>query len=388
MQAVSPRSFGLRRVPPAALAPAEPELPLLAALQARLGIWRDTLSEYRDTLREHRNDLDVWIAVIAVKYPRVFSFCFSLPYLLALDPASLGRVAARTVTRGLSLLRKTRSLFARIEWKPRYRRLEPEFQPLPPAETISGALVRVLAYVGGIAVISIIAAELLRTAPVVAASHNDVTAPIRADWITVDKPFPAFHLGLPGFAEEGHYTIRRHADGGGRKDIMAWGEPGLSLRYVMMEIYRPGSEFTGFGDVVHEIGVRSPELGPMVAPRASLPLRSKFGPAATVDFAIGRFGGGHCVGFMRTSEEPRLQITGLSCNMDLLVDREAITCALDRLTLMSAGSHPDVARLFAHAELKRSFCGQREPLMYATPKRPGDTGNISNLNLRGRAAAR
>ena len=36
------------------------------------------------------------------------------------------------------------------------------------------------------------------------------------------------------------------------------------------------------------------------------------------------------------------------------------------------GSDPEIAKLFAHAEQKRNFCGQRDPLLYATPKRPAD----------------
>ena len=91
---------------------------------------------------------------------------------------------------------------------------------------------------------------------------------------------------------------------------------------------------------------------------------------------------------MRTFNGPRVQIGGLSCNMNLLVDRSAVSCALDRLTLMSAGSDPDIARLFARAELKRNFCGMRDHLLYATPKRPGDVAQVTEPKprLRGRFA--
>jgi hypothetical protein len=44
------------------------------------------------------------------------------------------------------------------------------------------------------------------------------------------------------------------------------------------------------------------------------------------------------------------------------------TCALDRLTLLSAGSEPKVGALFAEVELHRSFCGQRDPILAETPK--------------------
>jgi hypothetical protein len=55
---------------------------------------------------------------------------------------------------------------------------------------------------------------------------------------------------------------------------------------------------------------------------------------------------------------------------------------------MSAGSDPDIARLFAQAELKRNFCGLRDHLLYATPKRPGDATQLSEPKprLRGRFA--
>jgi hypothetical protein len=43
------------------------------------------------------------------------------------------------------------------------------------------------------------------------------------------------------------------------------------------------------------------------------------------------------------------------------------TCALDRLTLLSAGSEPKVGALFAEAELHRSFCSQRDPILAETP---------------------
>ena len=48
--------------------------------------------------------------------------------------------------------------------------------------------------------------------------------------------------------------------------------------------------------------------------------------------------------------------------------QSTLACALDRLTLLSAGSEPKVGALFAQAELNRSFCGQRDPLLAATPK--------------------
>ncbi len=122
--------------------------------------------------------------------------------------------------------------------------------------------------------------------------------------------------------------------------------------------------------------------------RSCMPIPSKFGPFQTFEFAIGPFGGYNCIGFVRAFDNPRVQIGGLSCNMNLLVDRKTISCALDRLTLMSAGSDPDIAKLFAHAEQKRHFCGQRDPLLLCDAETSGRRDQLvsAKLRLRGRIA--
>lgn len=228
------------------------------------------------------------------------------------------------------------------------------------------------------------AAELFQSAAVVAA----VQPAERPDWLTIERPAPAFEAHLPELSEEVRYVIQRHTRGGGRKDIISFGEPGRSVRYVMLEIYRPGTELSHFADSPSEIASRAGALGPAGAVRVSLPIETKFGRMATVDFAVGHFGGGHCVGFVRNFNMPRLQIVGISCNMDMIVDRSAVTCMLDRLTLLSSGSDQKVAEIFARAEVNRKFCGQRDPLMYATPKRPGSSDSAVSLKLRGSLASR
>ena len=50
------------------------------------------------------------------------------------------------------------------------------------------------------------------------------------------------------------------------------------------------------------------------------------------------------------------------------IEQSILACALDRLTLLAAGSEPKLGALFAQAELNRSYCGQRDPILAATPK--------------------
>lgn len=248
---------------------------------------------------------------------------------------------------------------------------------------LQGTFVRLLAYLCGIAALALLTAEVFRSGPVVAAIEP---AP-KSEWIDVTRPHAAFELINPDVSDyEANYAIRRHNLGGGRKDSLTWGEPGRSARYVMIEIYRPGGEIERFDDPANEIAARAGELGPAGAVKGSLPIDTKFGRAAAVEFTIGRFGIGHCIGFVHRFDAPRLQIAGISCSMDSIVDRGTIACSLDRLTLLSSGNDIKVAELFARAEVNRTFCGQRDPLLAATPKRPHAGANP--FKLRGRLSAR
>lgn len=252
------------------------------------------------------------------------------------------------------------------------------------AHELRQTFVRFVAYAGAVGALIYAAAQFLEPPPVAASAELAV----RPDWVAVAKPYPAFQLALPDFGEEARYAILRHADGGGRKDVMTFGEAGRSLRYAMVEIYRPGSELDRLASVPSEIAARARELGPAGEVRASLPIDTKFGPVATAEFAIGRFGVGHCIGFMLAEAEPRLQLSGLACAANQIVSRKAVACMLDRLTLISAGSDPEIAKYFAQAELKRDFCGQRDPLLYATPKREGARSPDRFTGLRGPVSLR
>lgn len=247
---------------------------------------------------------------------------------------------------------------------------------------IGATAVRVGAYIGALVALALLAQEVFRTAPVAA-----VEPQLRPDWVQIERPAAAFQAILPELGDEGRYTIKRHERGGGRKDIITFGEPGRTTRYVMLEIYRPGEETPDFSDAVSEIAARAEDFAPPEAVHASFPIDTKFGAIDTADFPASR-AGGQCVGFVRSFTAPRLQLAGLSCNMDTLVDRAALACILDRLTLLTSGSDPKVAGVFARAEVNRKFCGQRDPLMYATPKRPGSNEAAVPLKLRGSFASR
>ena len=82
-----------------------------------------------------------------------------------------------------------------------------------------------------------------------------------------------------------------------------------------------------------------------------------------------------------------MQLAGWYCSAGReVVDRSTLACLLDRLTLVNGDQK--FAELFAHAEVKRTFCGQRSPILAATPEREGQIAptRITKLKsaLRGR----
>jgi hypothetical protein len=232
-------------------------------------------------------------------------------------------------------------------------------------EELPAALVRILAYVGATAVLSIAAAHIFQSP----SAMGPITI-VHSPWIEIERPFPAFALSIPEAANAPfHYAIQRHAEGGGRKDILELGEPDSVSPYLQVEIYRPGDEIRRFADPKATIAALASALGPATLQRAAEPLASKFGPLTIVTFDTTKGVPRHCIAFVRNYDDPMLQLSGWFCQGGGdFIERSTLACALDRLTLLSAGSEPKVGTLFAQAELNRSFCGQRDPILASTPK--------------------
>ena len=225
--------------------------------------------------------------------------------------------------------------------------------------------VRLLAYLGAIAVLSIGAARVSQPT-----TMNSVEPVQHPEWIEIERPFPAFALSIPEAADvPATYAIRRHAEGNGRKDILSLGDPDSAAPYLRVEIYRPGSEIRRFADSEAAIITGARALGPIDLKRTDEPVASKFGPVTIVSFATSSGTQRSCLGFVRAYRDPRLQLSGWFCQGGSeLIGQGTLACALDRLTLLAAGSEPKIGALFAQAELNRSYCGQRDPILAATPK--------------------
>lgn len=176
----------------------------------------------------------------------------------------------------------------------------------------------------------------------------------KPQWVAIERPHPAFAIAFHDLPNAGYRAYRDPA-GGGRKDILLLESGG---RTAQVEIYRPGSEITAFAAPETDIRIRIAELGSIEGLEAAPALESRFGDVTLVDFTLveGERRRG-CLGFVRSAQEPLLQISGWLCNAGPgMVGRTTLACALDKLTLLSAGADAKLAHFFAQAERKGSFC--------------------------------
>jgi len=258
-------------------------------------------------------------------------------------------------------------------------------------DDIRATLVRLLAYLGGLAVVAVAAASLFAAPADIVAALGSASAQ-RPAWSPVERPYPAFELLMPELAGSTYtYAIQRRAKDGARKDLLSFGEPadagpqaGPQVGpYVMVEIYRPAVASDRFLDASSEIATRIVDYAVTDDVKPDGQIDSKFGPVPLVDFAVApEDRERRCLGFARPFNQPAMQIAGWYCSASReVVDRAMVACLLDRLTLVNGDAK--LAEMFARAEVKRTFCGQRNPILAATPEREEQSAKLRSA-LRGR----
>lgn len=209
--------------------------------------------------------------------------------------------------------------------------------------------VRLLAYFSGLAMLALIAADLMAAAmPDPPATEAPALEPA---WSRATRQDRAFAVSLPDLANkpESYETWRR--PDGSRKDVLRWfGDDGQPVLALAIERARDGAG-------------RAPADAELVPPGTAAPRDAE--PAGRLETKFGGIALWHlagtapaCLGFARQFEALPLSIHGWSCAAPSRARQQSlIGCALDRLTLLSAGNNPALAALFARAELKRGTCG-------------------------------
>ncbi|MBR0748266.1 hypothetical protein JQ582_30470 [Bradyrhizobium japonicum] len=219
------------------------------------------------------------------------------------------------------------------------------------ADEVVGTLARLFAYVGALVLFAILALAALDQLP----SLRDDEPVEKPGWSVADRSQPAFALSrLDSSEKTASYVILRHPEGG-RRDVMRWtGEADKPV--AELEIYREGGEFDVALPATADLAVHM-GLGEATPLEQAGLIDTKFGPVALFRPTGAAEGTRACLGYLKRSEEPALQISGFSCQGDTLpARRAAIACTLNRLTLLTSGNEPKLAELFAHAELKRRSC--------------------------------
>ena len=222
------------------------------------------------------------------------------------------------------------------------------------ADEVCGTLARLIAYVLALAFVGMIGLSVWEQLP-----HLEASEPARADWIVAGRSHPAFAVGrLDSDGKSATYEILRHPQGG-RKDRFRWTGP-ADRPVAELQVYQLGAEADAAGDPRAELAARLPSAGPSDLEPAGV-IDTKFGILALFRPVAARpglrDGAASCLAFLKRFDDPALQMSGWSCQgASLPVRSAAISCLLNRLTLLASGHDPKLAELFARAELRRGNC--------------------------------
>lgn len=232
--------------------------------------------------------------------------------------------------------------------------------------------------------------DLIGSTPAV--SSVTPAAEARPAWIEVARAAGAFAVSMPALdPAQLTYLVRRHREGGGRKDLLTFGTPAEKLPYVRIEAYRPGSEGEAITDPLDAVAALAAEshIDAELTETPTL-LKTKFGRLPVVGMNITGDAARACIAVASAWGEPRFSLVAWWCNPGPeLVPHGQLACLLDRLALMSAGGDERLAAFFAKAELKRNFCGAPGAIVTATPRRSDDWISQKTMPpLRGRIAGR
>jgi hypothetical protein len=208
-------------------------------------------------------------------------------------------------------------------------------------------LSRLLAYVAALALFAALGVYLWQQLP-------DATAPepAVAGWAIAGRSAPAFAMSqLDPRDKTEAYEVFRHPEGG-RKEVFRWADA-AQQPIAELEIYRPGGE--AMEPVTVGIEARLSPNGGRGLEAAGI-VDSKFGSVTLLRSQPGESARA-CLRFLKQIDTPYVRISGWTCQGGSLpAQRAAVSCMLNRLTLLTAGNDPRLAELFAHAELRRTDC--------------------------------
>lgn len=196
-----------------------------------------------------------------------------------------------------------------------------------------------------------------------AAQANEPAEPERTPvWAPIERPFAFVNLEAPTLDRLPRtHAAARHTTGGGRDDVLIFGDFADDTLHVRLSAYRPGAEAPAPSTFFVDLVRRASEAGVAVTKSAvATPLATKLGLMETADAVLSDNNAERpCLAFRFLSYEPRLRLSGWACGTaERPADRVLFTCLIDRLDLVAAGEDKALAAFFAKAERARNAaCG-------------------------------
>lgn len=194
----------------------------------------------------------------------------------------------------------------------------------------------------------------------------------RPDWIDIARPHGMFALEAASLeAVEARYAVRRHRNGGGRRDELTFGNPAARGPYVRVSLYRPGTEGMAETDPLEAVVALARESGiDAELQETHRALRTKFGRLPIIAMTVSGAGEiRRCLATASAWQDPAFGLAAWWCNDGPeLVAHGEFACLLDRIALLSAGGDDQLAEFFARAELRRAYCENHGSFVSPTPR--------------------
>lgn len=226
-----------------------------------------------------------------------------------------------------------------------------------------------------------------------AKSSVEQTPPAKSAWIAAVRVNGAYAITSPMLhGLELHYLTRRHREGGGRQDILSFGaSENTAAAFARVAIYRPGTEGVVSIDAVEAIAAVAADSSidaELTGPSGMV--LTKFGELSAVEMTLNaKAGPRNCLAVAGRFDDPALGLVAWYCNPGVeIVGYGQVACMLDRLALVSSGRDEKLIGFFARAELNRSFCDVKSPLLGNAPRATDWIDQKAGPRLRGKFTSR
>ncbi|WP_294539479.1 hypothetical protein [uncultured Rhodoblastus sp.] len=183
-------------------------------------------------------------------------------------------------------------------------------------------------------------------------------------WLDIARPSRLYDLSAPQLAHEKFtYAARRHSTGGGREDLLTFGEFAAKKWFLRLSVYRHGEEKTADAPFFVDMARRAAPLGlSLDHVKLERSEKTRFGDLETADMTLSEnsFSRGNCRGFRLVRAAPGLTLSGLACAPGAEpLSAPDLICLIDRLDLSTAGDDRPLRDFFAEAQARRMrSCGE------------------------------